>query len=403
MRGLYSFILIIIIESMTLMAPTEEKNAVSNENSIMEELLKSRQKGFLKLGELIKGTVIQRKGISLFLDLGSVGTGIVFGKEYQNAKDIIKNLKVGDEIAGKIVSIENEDGLIELSIKEAGSEALWKEAAQLKASQGAIDLKVVDSNKGGLVLEWRGVKGFLPASQLKASHYPKVEGGDKERISEELKKLVGTLLSVVILDMDPKEEKLILSEKGTESEELKKIIEKYKIGDVIEGDVTGVVEFGVFIKIEDGLEGLAHISELDWALVENPASIFKIGDTQKVKIIAIDGDKISLSIKALKPDPWEINKEKYKKGDIVEGRVLRLNKFGALTVFDTGIYGLAHISEFGTEKKMREMIESGKTYVFQIAVFHPGDKKLSLSFLGKPGEPYVKPIAESLKKEENPA
>ena len=206
---------------------------------------------------------------------------------------------------------------------------------------------------------------------------------------------------MVILDIDPKEEKLIFSEKGTDSDELKKVVEKYKIGDVIEGEITGVVEFGVFIKIEEGLEGLAHISELDWALVESPAALFKVGEKHKAKVIAIEGDKISLSLKALKPDPWEIGKEKHKKGDIIEAKVLRLNKFGALILLDTGIYGLAHISEFGTEKKMRETVEVGKRYIFQIAVFHPEDRKLSLSFLGKPGEPPIKPIVE-MKKEETP-
>jgi len=214
----------------------------------MEELLKTRPKGFLKLGDLIEGTVLKKRGTNLFLDLGDKGTGTVFGREFQNAKEDIKKLKIGDAVSGKVVALENEDGLIELSIKEAGSEALWKEVAALKASQNVLDLKVVDSNKGGLVLEWKGTRGFLPASQLKSAHYPKVEGGDKEKISEELKKLVGEALSVTVLDFEVREEKLIFSEKGTESEELKKIIGKYKVGDTIEGEITGVVEFGVFIK-----------------------------------------------------------------------------------------------------------------------------------------------------------
>ncbi|MBI2021175.1 S1 RNA-binding domain-containing protein [Candidatus Giovannonibacteria bacterium] len=352
----------------------------------MDTLLGANPKVFLKLGELITGKIIQKKGAKLFLDLGEYGTGIVYGREYQNAKELIKNLNVGDEIAGKIVTLENENGYIELSLKEAGSEMVWREIAACRDSKEVLDLKVSDFNKGGLVIEWRGIKGFLPASQLKADHYPRVEGGEKDKIAEELKKLVGTTLSLTILDFDSKEEKLIFSEKGTESEELKKIVEKYGVGDVVEGEVTGVVEFGIFIKIEEGLEGLAHISELDWALVEDPANLFKIGEKVKAKIIAIEGDKISLSVKALKPDPWEINKEKYKKGDIVEGKVLRLNKFGALILLPTGIYGLAHISEFGTEKKMREVIDAGKFYLFQIAVYKPEDRKLSLSYLGKDSE-----------------
>ncbi|KKT41006.1 MAG: RNA binding S1 domain protein [Candidatus Giovannonibacteria bacterium GW2011_GWA2_44_13b] len=356
-------------------------------NQIMEDLLKSRPRGFLKAGDVVDGEVIKKQGARLYLNLKGFGTGIVYGKEYQNAREIIKTLKTSAVVSGKIVALENEDGFIELSLKEAGSEMIWKEATLIKANQDIIDLKVLDSNKGGLVFEWKSIKGFLPASQLKATHYPRVEGGDKDKISEELKKLVGETLSVTILDFEPKEEKLIFTEKGASgSEEIKKIIEKYKVGDVVEGDITGVVEFGIFIKIEEGLEGLAHISELDWGLVESPSALFKVGDKIKAKIISVESDKISLSVKALKPDPWELNKEKYKKGDIVEGKVLRLNKFGALIFLQAGIYGLAHISEFGTEKRMRELVEAGQTYMFQIAVFHPEDRKLSLSFLGKDGQ-----------------
>lgn len=366
---------------MPIFLETNEKNIV------MEELLKSKPRMFLKLGELIEGMVLQKKGTNLYLDLGDKGMGVVLGGEFQNAKDVIKKLKVGDKISGKVIELENEDGFVELSIKEAGSDVLWKEALALKESQDILDLKVTDSNKGGLVIEWKGVKGFLPASQLSVTHYPKVEGGDKEKISEELKKLIGEILSVVVLDINSKEEKLIFSEKGIISDDVKKLVEKYKVGDVVEGEITGVVEFGVFIKLEDGLEGLAHISELDWALVENPASMFKVGDKQKAKIIAVEGDKVSLSIKALKPDPWAINKEKYKKGDIVEGKILRINKFGALILLESGIYGLSHISEFETESKMREMVKVGEKFFFQIAVFQPDLKKLSLSFLGKDGSP----------------
>jgi len=365
--------------------------------SIMEELLKMRPKTFIKPGDLIEGTVLEKDGAKIYLDLGIFGTGIIYGKEYQNARDLIKNLEPGAVITAKIVETENEDGLAELSLKEAGAEIAWKEIKDIKELGETVDLRVSDSNKGGLVIEFKGVKGFLPASQLSASHYPRVEGGDKELISGELKKLVGQTLSVTILDTDQKAEKLIFSEKASESGDVKKLIEKYKVGDVIEGEITGVVEFGVFIRLEEGLEGLAHISELDWALVESTANLFKVEDKVKAKIIAIDGDKLSLSIKALKADPWEIGREKHKKGDIVRGKILRLNKFGALVLLDTGVYGLTHISEFGTEKKMREMVEANKEYMFQIMVFQPENRKLSMSFLGKDGELATKKTDEVAK------
>ena len=367
------------------MALVMEKEA-KIDNGIMEGLLQAKPKVFLKVGDLVDGLFLFKEGAKAYLDLNQYGTGIIYGKEYQNARELIKNLKTGDKVAAKVVELENEDGLIELSLKEAGSEIVWREINDAKESQETLSIKTLEANKGGLVLEWKGIKGFLPASQLKASHYPRVEGGEKEKIFEELKKLVGETIAVTVLDFEQKENKLIFSEKGTESEILKKMVEKYKVGDEIEGEITGVVDFGIFIKIEEGLEGLAHISELDWALVEDPNALFKVGEKTKAKIISVDGDKVSLSVKALKPDPWETHKEKYKKGDITSGKVLRLNKFGALVMLETGIYGLAHISEFGTEKKMREMVSPGETYVFQIVNYKPEDKKLSLSFLGKNGE-----------------
>src|SRR3989344_6611291 len=354
---------------------------------LMDALFKSvGTLGAPKVGELVSGKVLSRRGPYIYIDLGACGTGVIYGREFYNARDIIKTLKTGSPVTAKVIELENEDGYTELSLCEAGKDKMWQEAEDLMKSKTPVPLFVLSANKGGLVMNWQGISGFLPVSQLTAKHYPRVEGGDKGKILSELQKFVGETLDVTILDIDPKESKLIFSEKNVESDELKEVLSKYQVGDVIEGEVTGVVDFGIFIKIEEGLEGLAHISELDWALVEDPNALFKVGEKTKAKIISVDGDKVSLSVKALKPDPWETHKEKYKKGDITSGKVLRLNKFGALVMLETGIYGLAHISEFGTEKKMREMVSPGETYVFQIVNYKPEDKKLSLSFLGKNGE-----------------
>jgi small subunit ribosomal protein S1 len=195
---------------------------------------------------------------------------------------------------------------------------------------------------------------------------------------------------VTIIGSDQKEGRIIFSEKKSEAEELKEIINKYKVGDVIEGEITGTVEFGVFIKLEDKLEGLVHISELDWSLVEDPSKLFKVGEKVKAKIIEIKDGKISLSIKALKPNPWDKAKDKYKNGDIVKGVVIKFNKHGALVSIEEGIAGLVHISEFGPpadgEEEMKKKLELGKSYDFQITLFEPKEQKLTLSFLeeGKP-------------------
>ncbi|HEY4527493.1 MAG TPA: S1 RNA-binding domain-containing protein, partial [Candidatus Paceibacterota bacterium] len=307
---------------------SEAEIGLKRKSNFMEELLKRIPVFLPRPGDLVEGKVIGRKGAKVFIDLGPAGSGIVFGREFLSAREIIRNLKPGDKVAAKVVEIEGEDGCVELSLKEAGEDLIWKEAEELSRKKETLALPVLDANKGGLVLEWKKIKGFLPASQLKISHYPRVEGGDKDKILEELKKFVGENLNVTVIAIEPKEGKIIFSEKGAESEELRELAGKYQVGGEIEGEVTGVVDFGIFVKLEEGLEGLSHLSELDWSLVQNPNELFKVGERVRAKIIGIDSGRVSLSVKALKPDPWMQSRDKYKKGDIVEGKVLRFNKYG---------------------------------------------------------------------------
>ncbi|MFH0803972.1 MAG: S1 RNA-binding domain-containing protein, partial [Candidatus Tagabacteria bacterium] len=350
-------------------------------SSSMDFFLKTFSLNSPKAGNLIEGKVIEQKGSSLFVDLAPYGTGIIYGREFNNARETIRSLRPDDIITAKIVETENENGYIELSLREAGKDMVWREAEELEKKRANLVLAVTDANKGGLIMDWKGIQGFLPASQLRLKHYPRVEGGDKEKILDELKKMVGAELTVTIIALDPIERKLIFSEKGTEAGELKEIVAKYKVGDILECEVTGVVDFGVFVKVEEGLEGLVHISELDWSLVENPADFYKVGDKATAQIIEIKDGKISLSIKALKQNPWTGVQEKYKKGDIIKGVVIKFNKHGALISIEEGVAGLAHVSEFGSEKKMKEKLELGKSYLFQIVLFEPQDHRLILTFL----------------------
>ncbi|MDQ5969264.1 MAG: hypothetical protein QG579_421, partial [Patescibacteria group bacterium] len=244
-----------------------------------------------------------------------------------------------------------------------------------------FELPIQEANKGGLILSWQGISGFLPASQLKTEHYPRVTDGDKDRILEELKKLVGQKISVAIIGAAPKEGKLIFSEKNPEQKNKDSIIGKYTLNEEVLGEVTGMVDFGVFVKLEEGLEGLVHISEIDWALVENPKLMFHIGEKIKVKIIEIKDGKISLSIKALKENPWHDAEKKYKKDDIVDGVVIKFNKHGALASIEEGIAGLVHISEFGSDEKLHDALELGKNYKFKITLFDAKEQKMTLSFI----------------------
>jgi small subunit ribosomal protein S1 len=340
-------------------------------------------------GDLVKGPVIEKSKSKIFISLNPYGTGIIYGREYINVRDILKKTNIGDEITAKVVEGENEDGYIELSLKEARQALIWGEAEAAMKEKRVLELLVKEANKGGLIIDWQGIPGFLPASQLKTEHYPRVEDGDKERILDELKKLVDQKIEVSIIGIDPKEGKLIFSEKGPEQKEKKKILDKYELGSVVEGDITGIVEFGIFIKIEEGLEGLAHISELDWGLVEDPKELFKVGQRIKAKIIEIADDKISLSVKQLNKNPWEGIEKRYEKGKKVEAVVIKFNKHGALASIEEGIAGLVHVSEFGTEEKLRESLELGKKYPFVINIFEPSQHKMTLSVAGDSPEGIV--------------
>ncbi|MDD5318278.1 MAG: S1 RNA-binding domain-containing protein [Candidatus Pacebacteria bacterium] len=333
------------------------------------------------VADIVEGPVIAIDKKGVFVDLHPYGTGIIYGREYINARDIIKKVNIGDSIAAKVVGYDHPEGYIELSLKEAKQALIWSEAEEAIRLKTAFDLPVVEANKGGLILSWQGIQGFLPASQLKSDHYPRVLDGDKDKILDELKKLLGKRISVVIISASPKEGKLIFSEKNPEQKDKEKIVGKYAVGDEVEGNVTGMVDFGVFVKLEEGLEGLVHISEIDWALVEDPRALFKVGDKVKVKIIEIKDGKISLSIKALKENPWKAASKKYKKDDVVTGVVIKFNKHGALASIEEGVAGLVHVSEFGTEAKLRETIELGKSYSFKINLFDPKEQKMALGFV----------------------
>ena len=331
-------------------------------------------------GDLIDGTIIKVEKARVYVDLPPFGTGVIYGREYLNARDILKKVNIGDAISAKVVELDGRDGYIELSLKEARQAVIWGEAEAAISNKTVFELPVKDANKGGLILEWQGIPGFLPASQLKTEHYPRVEDGDKDRILEELRKLVGEKLAVSIITADAKEGKLIFSEKDPELKEKEKLIDRYSVGDQVEGTVTGMVDFGVFVRLEEGLEGLVHISEIDWGLVENLHALFKVGQHVCVKIIDIKDGKVSLSIKALKENPWKSAATKYNKGDLVKGVIIKHNKHGALASIEEGVAGLVHISEFPSEEKLRETLELGKTYSFRITLFEPAEQRMTLSF-----------------------
>ncbi len=330
-------------------------------------------------GDLVEGTVVALGKGKVYVDLPPFGTGLLYGREYLTAADILRRVKVGDTIAAKVVESTNKEGYLELSLMEARQALIWAEAETAVSKGTVFELAVKEANKGGLMIDWQGISGFLPASQLKADHYPRVEDGDKAKILDELRKLVGEKLSVVIITADANESKLIFSERGPQQER-GSTSGKFVVGDVLEGEVTGAVDFGIFVKIGDGMEGLVHISEIDWGLVENPKTVYRIGTKVPVKVIEIKDGKVSLSIKALKEDPWKAAADKYARDHIVDAAVIKYNKHGALASIEEGVAGLVHISEFASPDDLRKTIELGRSYKFKITLFDPANHRMTLSY-----------------------
>ncbi len=334
----------------------------------------------LKGGDAIEAELISKESKIAYFDLPGKGTGVVYGIEFLNAKDIIKNLEKGAKCTVTITNPENEDGYTEISLVKAMWQQNWQDIKKLKDSTEVMVVKVASANSGGLMTEISGIKAFIPVSQLSAEHYPHVEDGDKNKILEELKKFIGQDLEVKILDFNAKSEKLILSEKEVTGEGVKKSLEKYKEGDIVEVIASGVADFGVFVRFIDDptIEGLVHISEIDHKLIDSPKEVIKVNDSIKAKIIEIKDGKVSLSFKALKENPWDKAESIFKVEQEIKGIINKFNPFGALVSLGYDLQGLIHVSEFESLEKMKQELEIGKEYTFIISILKPSEKRIIL-------------------------
>lgn len=357
-------------------------------STIMENVL-THHKAQPKLDDLVEGKVLAIDKSAVYVDIAPHGTGIIYGLEFLQARDVIRRINVGDSVKAKAVDLENKDGYIELSLKEAKQAQIWSEAEEAIRNKKVLNLNVKEANKGGLIIEWQGIQGFMPASQLSTDNYPKVDDGDKDKILKELRNLVGKTLPVTILTANSKEGKLIFTQKeggqvSSNIGETKKTgaSRKYEVGESVDGVVTGVAEFGVFIKLDDGSEGMVHISEISWSLIDNPKSLYKTGDRIKARVIEVKDGKLSLSIKALSENPWASASNRYKKGDKVSGVVIKFNKYGALLSIEEGVAGLMHISEFGSEEAMKKALSLGKICHCFISLFDPKEERMTLTLKG---------------------
>ncbi len=358
-------------------------------NSCMKNLSNTKDylqlvKPFPRIGDLIEGTVIEIGRNEIYLDINGLTTGITRGPELFDESGDFSNLKKGDKISATVIDLENEKGLIEMSFRQASHKKAWNNLEEIAKNEKSILVKITEANKGGLIVYYGKIQGFLPVSQLKPEHYPRVEEGNKNRILEKLKKFVNKEMEVKIIAIDERSGKLIVSEKELVSTKKKSIDKKYKVGDIVQGKISGLVDFGAFITFNKDQEGLVHISELAWQRIDHPQDVVKIGDKVNAEIISITNDgKISLSIRRLIKDPWQDIKDKYKVGQKVKGKVLKVNPFGLFVELDPDIHGLAHISELSDKpvKDISKIAKSGDMLTFKIVSIEQDDHRLGLSLI----------------------
>lgn len=334
-----------------------------------------------KEGTVVEVTLIKRLPRKAYFDMGRFGTGIVYGAEVNNAKEALRAMKPGDKLHAKIVALDGEEGHIELSLSEAGKQKLWQQAKELAEAGEVVKAKIIAANAGGLMAAIEGeLKAFLPVSQLSLEHYPKVPDGDRTKIADELKKFVGQELSVKIIDVNPRTNKIIVSEREVLSANVKELLSAYTVGQVVDCMVSGVADFGVFVRFSDNpqIEGMIHISELDYKLIDNPKELVKINDQLKTKIIDIKEGRVFLSLKALKEDPWAAIGDRFTVGKSVQGRVYKFNPFGAVVALEGDFQGMVHVSEFGGQEEMKKALVVGQSYPFVIDSVKPEEKRITL-------------------------
>lgn len=342
----------------------------------MDELLASEEIKQLKAGDVIEGTVASVHKHEVWVDLGASGVGVVMRREISHGTQLEK----GQQVVVSVIDPEMDEGFALLSMRRAAKDRGWDQLQQAFEKGEILEISPYDANRGGLLIELEGIRGFLPVSQLAAGNYPRVSGADKDEILQKLNQLVNKTLRVRILDLSRKDNKLIFSEKEAVKDEMQERFDKLKVGDVVKGVVTGVIDFGAFVNV-DGIEGLIHISEISWERVENPRDYVKTGDTIEAKIIAIDKDRLSLSLKQMQEDPWLNEVKAFKKGEMVEGKVTRITPFGAFVQLSPSVEALVHVSEMSDDEGVdpEKIFQLNEKKKFKVIDIDTEGRKIALS------------------------
>ena len=327
----------------------------------------------IKVGETLSGKVIFLAKNQCFIEIDNIGIGVVRGRELYN-EEYLSRLKIGEEIEGIVLSLDNEMGFLEMSFRAIGRDKIWAEIVQYHEKGEIIDAKIKDVNRGGFLVGISGgIEGFLPASLLSSTHSIKQISNEDKSLQNQMKKYLGQTFKVKITNLNPESDSVIVSEKAVSEELVAAKLAKYKSGDVVDAVVIGIVDFGLFVRFDDDIDGLVHISEIAWKKVENPSLEHKIGDAVQVKILEIDNDqRINLSIRQTTPNPWSTFAKNNKPGDKFKGKVTKIISYGVIVVNpDTDIQGLCHISQLSEKPlespaKIYEILKVGDVLDFII-------------------------------------
>ena len=347
--------------------PTEKTfNSVASSTELAELIKKhSKEVRVFRTGDVVEGTIVAMDRRYILVDLNAKSEGLISKDELKFIPEDLRGLKIGDKITATVVQPENKQGNLVLTLKKAVNDRNWNELVDLYKSGETIDVQVLDYLKGGLVVDAFGQRGYIPISHLSRQHFEQfnsaMAGASDSDAQHSLGGLKGSMLIVKVIEVDPNKNRLVMSEKEVMSiEEVafkERRISELQIGDITEGTVSTVLPYGVLVDLK-GIDGLIHISEIAWEKVSNPEDYFKAGDSVTVKVIGKDDDKIALSVKELKENPWDKVEEKYPLGKRIKATVSKVVPFGAFIELEPGLDGLIHISETVGPLKVGDEVEA---------------------------------------------
>lgn len=352
--------------------------------SLMEQFLNDPSHDYrvLNYGDVLEGQIMHVDRDELLIDIGSKSEGVIPSREFSSLTDEERaQLSVGDKVLVFVVQPENQEGQAVLSIDRARQEKSWRRLQEKYDAMEMIEAEVTNYNKGGLLVNLDGVRGFVPASQV-----TEIRGGDDGSKQADMARLIGTKLPLKIIEINRHRNRLILSERQAIQERRdvmkERLIEELREGETRRGRVTSITDFGAFVDI-GGADGLVHLSELSWSRVKHPSEILRVGDEVDVYVLGINASekKIALSIKRTQPEPWSCVATKYEVGQLVMGTVTQLANFGAFARIEDGIEGLIHVSELSEQRigHPRQVVSEGQDLILRIIRIDPARRRMGLS------------------------